>query len=474
VNTLGRALDVAVTTGLTTPARRVVFSDGLQRSDVDIAEGTLTIGSMVSIRGALSVRSTTSDEFGESVTRLSLGVKDMQGTVNLGGLEATLSDGQGAVLLEHRSGLTESTRHALQLEGDIALSAAGVLTIEADNLEVAVNNWGSDLQTSVVTGVGRYDLNLPAGVSRLQGEMEADLAGLVVASGDLIIESRSNQPLKLSDGSNLNADLLVIGGINNYFLFPEDSSKPALWRVNYAFELQYQAPYIQTDNLWGYTPLINLITIPNSCQFEPPYTGPTYIMAFNSAMMPTYAFLGTTNFNNTDNTIITFKRDIVYSFDPTLPWIVYPANGPLPPPSPVCPGCESATNDYLYYLYDGTTVTIYQPTFANFILAYDAAISIQDLLFSTERNQEFIRVTPGLYSQIMNNGEDMYRDKNYYFINNNDNNLNNNNNNIDTHNLNNNFNNNLNNNFNNNLNNNFNNNLNNNNNNGRGSIYRIR
>lgn len=216
----------------------------------------------------------------------------------------------------------------------------------------------------------------------------------------------------LFSATSLQQNLLVIGGINNYFLFPENG-KPALWRVNYAFELQYQAPYLQTDNLWGYTPLISLITIPNSCQFEPPNTGPTYIMAFNSAMMPTYAFLGTTNFNNTDNTLITFKSDIIYSFDPTLSWIVYPANGPLPPPSPQS---ECITNDYLYYLYDSTLLTIYQPTFANFIAAYNAAISIQDLMFSTERNQQYIRVTPGLYSQIMKNGEDRYRDMNFYFL----------------------------------------------------------
>lgn len=208
---------------------------------------------------------------------------------------------------------------------------------------------------------------------------------------------------------------LVIGGLNNYFLEPEDASKPNQWKVNYSFELQYQAPYLQTDPVWGYVPLQTMINISNTCDFPYPATGPSFIMAFNNIYLPTQVNLGNTQFLNTDNTIITFHLPIIYTSDPKAEkWDTYPIGGPLPPPDPCCP------NDYLYYFFNKDNITIYQPTFENFLLANAGGISIEDLKFSAIRNEEFIKVqntrmfcTTKQYE--MYNHE--YKDVNYYFMN---------------------------------------------------------
>jgi len=178
--------------------------------------------------------------------------------------------------------------------------------------------------------------------------------------------------------SQLAANQLVVGGLNNYFLEPEDVSKPNQWKVNYSFELQYQAPYYLSDPAWGYTPLRVQIPIPNTCNFVPPNSGPTFIMAFNNLLLPTLVYLGTTQFSNTDNTIITFPLQIFYTNDPTAePWYVYPEGGLLPPPE--------TPNGYLYYYLSQTEMTIYQPTFESFLTANTGAISIEDLKFNHQK-----------------------------------------------------------------------------------------
>jgi hypothetical protein len=205
---------------------------------------------------------------------------------------------------------------------------------------------------------------------------------------------------------------VVVGGINNYFLQPEPS-KPHLSKCSYCYELQYQASFYLSDSNWGYIPLITQILIPNTCEYIEPATGPTYIMGFDS-QQPQYVYLGNTQFLNSDNTIITFKSNILYTdnFD-SYDWIIYP--------SMEDESCNTEPqNGKLYYYYDNQEFVIYQPTFNSFLSIFTGSISINDLLFSSDRNKLLIKASRSIYGSTPNPGNEFYNHKyknsNWYFL----------------------------------------------------------
>jgi len=205
----------------------------------------------------------------------------------------------------------------------------------------------------------------------------------------------------------------VVGGINNYFLQPEPS-KLHLSKCSYCFELQYQASFYLSDSNWGYVPLITQILIPNQCQYVEPATGPTYIMAFDSTK-PKYVYLGNTQFLNTDNTIITFKKDIIYTNDfEQYDWYVYPSI------DSECCIIEQPQLEKLYYYYDNEDFIIYQPTFHSFLSISTGSISINDLLFSSDRNQLLIKASRLIYGSTSDSDSEFYNHKyknsNWYFM----------------------------------------------------------
>lgn len=207
----------------------------------------------------------------------------------------------------------------------------------------------------------------------------------------------------------------VIGGLNNYFLGP-DQLEVGLWKTNFMYELQYQASFLPSDSSWGYQPLADQIPIPSTCQFIPPYTGPSFIMAFNNHVFPTFVILGSTQFYNTENTIITSRLPIRYSEDASeYDWTVYPLNGP-PAPSP----CPSTPPPFLYYVVKSDQMIIYTCTMQAFLDKYKGFISIEDLDYSIERNQLYIQNRESDWRPYGSTPDRMhynhgYRHENWYF-----------------------------------------------------------
>ena len=80
VNTLGRAVDRTVKTGLTTPDRQVAFTDGLLRQEVTIADGNLTVDGLGTVSADFKVTKTRSETTVDRVTTtvddLSIGFGD--------------------------------------------------------------------------------------------------------------------------------------------------------------------------------------------------------------------------------------------------------------------------------------------------------------------------------------------------------------------------------------------------------------
>lgn len=256
------------------------------------------------------------------------------------------------------------------------------------------------------------------------------LVGLVDKKPFFLYNRNGIQTLNLYPFSNyvfqpndLEQNYVVIGGLNNYFLEPESRSTDSqisvaikLWKVNFSFELQYQAAFLPSDPEWGYVPLANMIPVPSTCVFVPPYSGPSFIMAFNDSVQPTVAIFGSTQFYNTENTIITRQVAIEFTSDASAySWTVYPANGP-PAPKP----CPTQTPAYLYYVLQDDKMIIYDCTFSSFLAQYKGFISIQDLLYSITRNEMCIRyrdITPFGVTEsnpsMYNHG---YQESNWYFM----------------------------------------------------------
>jgi hypothetical protein len=214
----------------------------------------------------------------------------------------------------------------------------------------------------------------------------------------------ANYVATINDQSNY----VIVGGINNYFVQPVPNCDK-LWICSYCFELQYQAPFFKTNANWGYVPLQTQILIPKLCNYNEPASGPTYILGFNNTN-PTLVYLGNTQFLNTDNTIITFSKPIVFTDNPNAcAWYVYPENN------------QETTNKIatsLYYCLNDQEMTIYKPTFQAFLNLNTGSTSISDLLYSTLRNNLLLKKYPPNYGST--DDDEIYDHKycgaNWYFL----------------------------------------------------------
>ena len=214
----------------------------------------------------------------------------------------------------------------------------------------------------------------------------------------------------VTNGDN---DLLIVGGINNYLIKPEEENyKLNLWKIDYAFELQYQESFFKTDNDWGYTPLETMIIIPNSCGLINENNGPIFIMAFANEIDPEYVYLGTTNFLNSDNTIITFSLPIEYSDSTKENWNCYPK---------AKTNCKDKfEKNSLYYRLEKNKLIIYRPSFSVFLNENKAPISISDLYYNADFNNKYIKVIPNAYGTTSYNYSNLqytklYKNMNWYF-----------------------------------------------------------
>ncbi len=223
VNTLGRAVDRTVKTGLTTPDRQVAFTDGLLRQEVTIADGNLTVDGLGTLSADFKVTKTrtetTVDRVTTTVDDLSIGLASASGALTPGGVGVTLADGAGALVMRtttvgNNITQTSTTQYGFEATGSVSVVGVPGLTLDATALTVAYNRWGDDLAQDVETGQGAYSLDLKDNETRLRGQMALDIAGVVSASGNLSLEMTEDQSMTLTDGSSVTVDQLLIGGVD--------------------------------------------------------------------------------------------------------------------------------------------------------------------------------------------------------------------------------------------------------------------
>ena len=224
VNTLGRAVDIAVPTGLTSAPRQVTFTDGTAVQELVIRHGQVTVAELGTLSGDLAVRVIQHKVSGLDTTDIRIGLAEVSGSLQAGGASATLTNGAGAILLRDQAGI--GSVYAVQAEGDVAFDIGSAVTLQADRLKVTLNRWGEDLAESVATATGRYDINLVKDEARLRGTMTASIAQALTVSGELFIELAPAQTVQLSDGSSVRVQQLTLGGANLSALL--DTGNPLL------------------------------------------------------------------------------------------------------------------------------------------------------------------------------------------------------------------------------------------------------
>ncbi|WP_194164336.1 beta strand repeat-containing protein, partial [Lacisediminimonas profundi] len=202
INTLGRAITQMVDTGAGSVT--LEFADGATVQELTITEGSVIVDGLGSLSGQLAIRSITQD----GATDITIGVDNLSGSIELGGVGATLANGRGAVLL-HRD--ASGSSYAVQAEGDVALTGVSGLSLQANAMQIAWNRMGSAVSQSVETATGSYQVNLLADESRLRGDVVADIAGVLHVDGELFLESVSGE-VTLSDASTVQVEQLILGG----------------------------------------------------------------------------------------------------------------------------------------------------------------------------------------------------------------------------------------------------------------------
>ena len=261
INTLGRAVDQTVKTGLTTPERNVRFDDALARQEITIEQGAVQLAGLAQLSGALKIVSTTAttttvDGQTQTITDMRIGVDEANGALSAGSASLSLSGATGAVVLRHTTtgtgdSATVAQQFALMAEGNVAVTGVPGLGVQADSLLVAVNRWGSDLVQDVATARGNYRLDLVDNETRARGQMRIDVAGALQASGQLFIESRMDQSVLLSDGSQVRVDQLMIGGADLNARFGNASVGATLSDTDLAIVLSTElVPNDQTARRW--------------------------------------------------------------------------------------------------------------------------------------------------------------------------------------------------------------------------------
>ena len=214
INTLGRAVEETVKTGLTTAAKELAFTDGLDRRELTIKEGSIEVAGLGSVSGALKVVSTTETVSGVITATTRIGVSSAVGALTPGGVGVSLENGVGALVMETVT-VAEGdvdTKYGFVAEGDVTLVGVPGVSLSADNLIVAYNRWGSDLDVEVETAGGTYSVDLADNETRLRGFMTVAVADVVSAQGNLFMESRIDQSVVLTDGTTVAVDQLFIGG----------------------------------------------------------------------------------------------------------------------------------------------------------------------------------------------------------------------------------------------------------------------
>ncbi|MFM8548802.1 MAG: hypothetical protein ACKODB_14535, partial [Betaproteobacteria bacterium] len=217
VNTLGEAVSRSITVGGASLA--IEFASGNAVKELLISDGTVSISALGGqLRGAMGIRSETVTTGGITTSTLRIGLSGVSGQLTPGGVGATLSGASGAILIEKitPSGGTASSRYALQVGGNLALSGISGVTLDAQELSIAYNRLGRALENEVVaTGSGDYAMNLLDNETRVRGRMNVEVAGALSVSGDMFIESRSDAnaaTVTLTDGNSVSVNQLIFGG----------------------------------------------------------------------------------------------------------------------------------------------------------------------------------------------------------------------------------------------------------------------
>jgi hypothetical protein len=209
VNTLGQAVNQSVVVGGQTVT--VAFGSTAQVQEVLVSSGTLTVSGLGSLSGALAIKSSTTGSGASAVTQLQVGMSGVSGALTLGGaLSATLSNGQGAVLLKKVG--TAAGTYAVQAEGDVSVSGASAVTLSATQMRVGYNRMGAAVNETVSTGSGSYAVSLIEGETRLRGVASASVANVLSVNGEIFVESVSGVSQTLSDGTTVKTDQLILGG----------------------------------------------------------------------------------------------------------------------------------------------------------------------------------------------------------------------------------------------------------------------
>ena len=208
INTLGRILNETV------GGVALDFATGDRLEEVTISSGTLAITGVGSLTGALAFTNTTSTDAGIVTVDTRIGLQDVSGNLDLGALDAALTDGTGAILLKKVG--TADGNFAVQVEGNVALTGAEGIALTASNMKVSYNNLGKAvIDLPVNTGNGSYLVSLLNGETRASGTATAVVGGLSL-SGDIFVEARTNVSVPLINAgggaSSATVNQTIIGG----------------------------------------------------------------------------------------------------------------------------------------------------------------------------------------------------------------------------------------------------------------------
>jgi hypothetical protein len=205
LNTLGQEVSESFTNGVETVALQ--FDDGAVVQAFDILGARLDLGESVGyIEGDLRIQGSVTDDQSE----VRIGASNVNGHFGVGPAGVTLEDGVAGLLLSYSD--ADGYGYAVTAEGRASLEGIDALTLESDQLTIAINETGSALVQNIATPDSTLVLDLQVGESTINGLVAMDLAGLLAIEGEITISSLSDT-ITLSDStSDLAADRLNIIG----------------------------------------------------------------------------------------------------------------------------------------------------------------------------------------------------------------------------------------------------------------------
>jgi hypothetical protein len=210
-STLGREINrsIAFNAGANSTAVTLAINEPRPQHQVQVTGGQLLLAGVGSLNAdlTLAVQETIAAD-GTELSQISVAVDNGSLALGLGSLGASLTNLSGAVLL--RQGAPAPL--GLDLEGTLALSGLDGVRLQAERVSLVINTSGSGLSATIPAAGGWRALELVAGERRLRGAISLAVDNLMDLSGELALESRSNQTLRLSDGSNVTVSQLVLAG----------------------------------------------------------------------------------------------------------------------------------------------------------------------------------------------------------------------------------------------------------------------